>query len=216
MKIEILDGQQWYIRFKGHKLCYAGVLKRSKGKKIGAWRKVKYKKNEHQTRWWEIPGGGSSGLPQTLFTPLRDAIFEDITKLAPEKRTFERVLAPTLLGLKRAARLIGFTVRQSKKSRRRFMLLRKGKPTMSFLVVDFHHKAHHDFYQRKSDGEPRKNRKGKQVRNLKELSLELRARPDTKVQHLEENSRALLRWLIVVFASGQVWLVPAKARKAEG
>jgi hypothetical protein len=212
--VKILDGQQWCIEFDGHKLRYAGVLKRSKNKELGHWRTVKNKGKERRTKWWEIPSGGSSGLPQTLFTPLRDAIFEDISKLTPEKRTFERVLSPTRRGLERAAKLIGFTVKQGKGSKRRFTLYQHGAPTMGFLVVDFKRHAHHEYFHRNGSNEILKNRRNKPKRDLRKLSKTLRKRRP-EVVHMEEKSSTLLRWVIVVFGSEQVWLVPAKTRKAE-
>lgn len=199
------DGQRWYYSIRNNKLRYCQARKNGT---FGPWRKV------GDDIWYEIQEG--SGLPQNLFHDLQDRILDPVMKITREKRTFGRVLKAMPHGLHEAAKLLGCDAAKEREGLFRFY--RKGKPSMEFMVVDFHHHEPDKFFKKDKDGVTVVNRKKLPRRDLGLLSDELRKRKRFKITRWEQRSPATFRWLIVVFAPSlralaerNVWLVPAKS-----
>jgi hypothetical protein len=231
--VKIKDGQQWEIEIHHRKLRYRHIGKaraarpKEKAKSLedayeqlkehrtGDWRRIKDKHDKTKiTIWWKIKEGKSSGLPWNLFHPLQECILDSAMKITRDSRTFRNVRRPLRRDLAKGAALIGCEMSEESKTHCRFSL--KHKPAMEFLLYDYQSHKPEEFFKQDGQHNVVKNKKGMPMRALGKLAERLRQHKT--VRDFEQNSKALLRWLVVVFAPStaserNIWLVPAKASK---
>jgi hypothetical protein len=202
------EEQLWHYQIREGKLRFRQALGT---KEFGKWRVIKGKNDpKGKNIWWKIKPGESSGIPQALFTSLRDSLFEDAVKLKIEEREFTRMLSPLRRGLKRAAKLFGCKLETTNDTR--FNILQGDKKSMAFLIVDYQNHRPKEFYKRRNNGTAILGRQRQPVRALGDLTTRLRE-SRKRVREFERGATATLRWLIVVFGDGTPWLVPAKSRE---
>jgi hypothetical protein len=226
--VKIKDGQQWDVEIHSRKpkLRYRHIGKgraarqtgsdkalvgaheelKMRKSRIGEWRKV------GDGHWWKV--GNGSGLPQNLFHPLQECILEEVMKLTPSGRDFHAVRRPLRRGLAKGAALVGSDMTELGRTHYRFSL--KNKAAIEFLIYDYHRHKPDEFYKKDAQYNQVKNPKGMPERALGQLAERLRQH--TAVRRFEQDSKALLRWLVVVLKPSEtskrnIWLVPAKSRK---
>ena len=200
---------QWDVDFyhgDDHRLRFREVLSRER---VGRWRSVGEKKKEY----WEIEPGKTSGLPQNLFVPLYEAIVGSLHKITPESRVLPRFRRHVRTELIRSASKVFRHCAAEEESKTRVKFILHHRPFMHFLIVDFQEHGQAEFFKMKESGDYIKNRYGRPRRDLGRLADVIREDKSSGLRKLEHESKAVLRWAVVFFYHGDIWLVPGKSRK---
>jgi hypothetical protein len=199
--------QKWEVEFyhgDSHRLRFREMLT---GQKHGEWRKVTNKEKKKRP-YWKIEPGKTSGLPKNLFVPLNEAITGSINKTLRNKRTLPAFRKRTRSILNNAATRTFCDCAAEEESHTLIKYILHNKPFMNFLIVNWQEHSPDTYFKK-----GKKNRWGKPVRDLGKLADEIREDKRTGLRKLERKSKAVLRWVVCFLADGNVWLVPAKARK---